>query len=144
MQTLDQQLEREIEKLVRAHLEACRRAATAAVERAFAAAMKNEPAPVQGRTKTTPRAARPRRSPEELAALTEKLYTAVCATPGETMAVLAEQLKMRPRSLQIAATRLKRAGRVRTVGQKQHTRYFPMSEDKSAAAEPEVAEKRSA
>ena len=141
--TSTQQLEREIEKLVREHLAACRKAVTAAVERAFSAAM-SEPAPVKRPARTTSKKARSRRSPEELAALTERLYAAVCATPGETRAVLAAQLEMPSRSLDLPATRLKRAGRVRTVGQRQNMRYFPMTEDKPATETPLVAVKRSA
>ena len=142
MTTNTQQLEREIEKLIREHLAACRKAATAAVERAFSAVM-NEPAPVKGPAKATSKEARPRRSPEELATLTEKLYDAMCATPGEIMAVLAEQLGIPSRSLDLPATRLKHAGRVRTVGKRQNMRYFPMAEDKPATETPLVAVERS-
>lgn len=143
MQTSNERLEREIEKLVRDHLAACRRAATAAVERAFTAAM-SPPAPMPKRAKKPPRAPRPRRTPEELAILTDQLHDAVHATPGETMTVLAAQLGMKPRSLQIPATRLKRAGHVRTVGQRQYMRYFPVAKTEPVSRTPLLAVSRGA
>jgi hypothetical protein len=71
----------------------------------------------------------PRRAPEELAALGERFYSAVCATPGETMTFLAAQLGTTPRRLQRPVAHLKRAGRVRSVGERSHTRYFPLVGD---------------
>jgi hypothetical protein len=43
------------------------------------------------------------------------------------MTTLAPQVGAPPRALHRAVARLKRVGRVRTVGQRQHTRYFPMT-----------------
>ena len=124
--TSNERLEREIEKLVRAHLAACHRSATAAVSRAVAAAMSGS-APIIERARPPRRVPRPRRSPEELARLDEQLYAAMCERPGETMAVLAGHLGMSSRSLQVSVQRLKRAERVRSVGLRPYTRYFPMS-----------------
>lgn len=133
MLTNHERLERQIEELVRAHLEGCRKAAAAAVDRAFAAAAA-EPAPMKRRTKAAPRVQRPPRSPEELARLEEMLYAAVCETPGETMSVLAARLGMPSRRLEVPIKRLKRAGRVRSVGQRNLARYFPMAEERAAKA----------
>ena len=55
------------------------------------------------------------------------LYAVLCRNPGETMTTLAPQVGAPPRALHRAVARLKRVGRVRTVGQRQHTRYFPMT-----------------
>lgn len=66
-----------------------------------------------------------------MAALGERLYEAVCAKPGETMSVLAPIVGATPRELQVPATHLKKAGRIRSVGQKQQTRYFPMVKNAS-------------
>jgi predicted transcriptional regulator len=74
---------------------------------------------------------RPPRSPEELARLEEQLYAAVCETPGETMIVLAARLGMPSRRLEVPIKRLKRAGRVRSVGQRNGARYFPMAEERA-------------
>jgi hypothetical protein len=109
-----------IEDVVRDHLAACRRAAEAAVQRAFTG---NSRVPRQVRTDGPGR----RRAPPEIAAVSEKLYRAVCARPGETMAVLAVDLDASPRGLQRPMMHLKRAGQVRSVGQRNMTRYFPMA-----------------
>jgi hypothetical protein len=61
-----------------------------------------------------------------MAGLSERLYAAVCAHPGAVMTVLAAHVGATPRELNRPALILKRAGRVRSVGQRAHTRYFPM------------------
>lgn len=99
-----------------------RAAATAAVERAFAAT-------------TTPKAAMAprrqtwgrRRPPTEVAGLAEKLFEAVRAHPGETMAVIAPQVGEPARALLRPMHHLKQAGRVKSTGERHLTRYFPMT-----------------
>jgi hypothetical protein len=117
-------LEQQIETLIRAHLAACHAAVAATVERVFAAA-KSEPArrprPVRARSVPTRR-----RTHEELAALGERLYAAICASPGERMSFLAAQLGTTAQRLEVPVAQLKRAGRVRSVGERVHTRYFPL------------------
>jgi hypothetical protein len=58
--------------------------------------------------------------------LAEKLYEAVRANPGETMTVLMAKVGGTARALNRPMTVLKRAGRVRSVGERHHTRYYPM------------------
>ena len=70
----------------------------------------------------------PRRSRKELAALEERLYQAICSHPGETMAVIAPAVGATGRELNLPATSLRNKDRVRSVGQRQYTRYFPMGE----------------
>jgi len=126
--TTNHDLAEQIEDLVRQHVDALRTAAAAAVAHAFATAPPREAAPANGpskgrkRTKTAPR-----RAPDELVALGEKFYVVLCRQPGETMATLAPQIGVAPRVLHVAVARLRRAGRVRAVGQRQQTRYFPMT-----------------
>lgn len=119
-----QDLADEIEALIADFLASHRAAASAAVQRSFAMA---------GQARARPRAPRaaspvsaPRRSMDEMSALSERLYAAICARPGESMAVLSPVVGATPRALQLPATRLRRAGRIKTVGQRQGTRYFPM------------------
>jgi hypothetical protein len=112
----------QIEQLVRAHLDATRRDVAAAVARAFS------PVPATARTTAAakpPRASGHRRAQAELSLLGERLYEAVCAQPGETMAVLSPELGASPRELHRPMAALKRAGRVRSVGQRHQTRYYP-------------------
>ena len=80
-----------------------------------------------GQRAASTRTSGPRRAPAELSALSERLYAAICAHPGAAMGVLAAEIGATPRDLNRPATQLRRAGRVRSVGQRQSTRYFPMA-----------------
>ena len=115
-------LSEQIEQLVREHIEATRRAAAEAVERAFAS---SAAAPRASAARSPRREASRRRGPEEIAARGERLYAAVVAEPGETMAVLAPAVGETPRDLHRPMATLKRAGRVRSVGERHQTRYYP-------------------
>lgn len=128
------ELAEQIEQLVRQHIEVTRSAATAAVQRAFAAL------PPDGRSRPGAGASRrarknvaPRRATEQVAALGERFYAVLCRNPGETMTTLASQVGATPRALHVAVARLKRARRVRAVGQRNHTRYFPMTNPTATA-----------
>jgi len=115
------ELQVQIEQLVREHLAAQRRAAAAAVERAFA----NASAPTKLVAVRTPSGAR--RAATEVSALAERLYEAVRARPGETISVIAASVGQTPRALHRPMLHLKRQGRVRSAGQRHGTRYFPMT-----------------
>ena len=118
-------LEIQIEELVREHVAELRRAAASAVERAFGQALGRNAKGV--RATPAVRTSGRRRGPDEIATLGERLYAAICAHPGSAMAKLADELGATPRELNRPAAQLRRAGRVRTVGQRQSTRYFPVS-----------------
>jgi hypothetical protein len=115
------QLEIQIERLIREHIAECRRRAAAAVERSFASAAKKA-----DRTARVKRVAGHRRAPDELQGLGERLYTAMCANPGATMAAYAPVVGASTRELNRPALLLKRSGRVRSVGERNATRYFPI------------------
>jgi len=121
-----QDLEQRIEGLVREHIAASRSAAAAAVARAFAETADNsgwsraQRAGAAGRRQPARR-----RSAGEIADLAERLCAAVHETPGATMTTLAPRVGATAQELSVAAGRLRRAGRVRTAGQRQHTKYFP-------------------
>lgn len=117
-------LEDQIEKLVREHLRRQRAAAGAAVERAFASALLREP--------SARRAPSGRRAPTEMDGLVDRLYAAVKAKPGETMTVFAAVLGETPRALGRPMFHLKRVGKVRSAGQRNMTRYFPLNVSKAA------------
>jgi hypothetical protein len=127
-------LSKQIEDIVRQHVDALRASAAAAVARAFAAV----PLPLSMRASTQTRPVRPRkkaaprRGPEELVTLGERFYTVLCQRPGETMTTLAPQVGVAARVLQVAVGRLRRDGRVRVIGKKQQTRYYPMATSASA------------
>jgi hypothetical protein len=132
--TTNNELAEQIERLVRDHIVAIRTTAAAAVERAFAATSTAAGGPPQQRTRVARAKPAPRRAVEEVVALGEAFCAALRRSPGETMATLASQVGASPRALQVAVARLKRAGRVRAVGQRQFTRYFPMTAAATAAA----------
>ena len=69
----------------------------------------------------------PRRTAAELASLGERFYEAVERSPGETMSVLALQLGLSPKVLELPVSHLKKVGRVRTMGERNRTRYLPMA-----------------
>ncbi len=71
--------------------------------------------------------ASPRRLPAELKALGERFFSAVEVTPGETMTTLAAGLGLRPQELERPVLGLKREGRVKTVGERNRTRYFALT-----------------
>jgi DNA-binding Lrp family transcriptional regulator len=69
-----------------------------------------------------------------MAALAEQLLQAVCVNPGETIAVIAAQVGASARELHRPMSLLKREGRVRSVGARSSTRYFPMTNGAAASA----------
>lgn len=119
-------LEAQIERLVREHLAGQQLAARAAIERAFTLV-----APAQ-RNRSRRRAAYRRRPPTEVAEVAEQLLEAVRACPGETMTVIAARAGASPRVLHRPMKHLRDAGRVRSAGERNSTRYFPMAVAKSA------------
>lgn len=117
-------LEMKIEELVRDHLAAQQMSAMAALGRAFTASMPS-------RSAIAPTRKLNRRPAAEMAELTEQLWGAVRACPGETMTVLAARVGANARALHRPMFLLKRAGRVRSAGERNFTRYFPMTATKS-------------
>jgi len=124
------ELESEIERLVGEHIAACELAAAAAVQRAFGSKKPTRSKTHKRATKKRSRASNRRRTSKEMAEFGERFYAAVCAQPGETMRVLAAEVGASARELHRPVASLKRAGRVRSVGQRSMTRYFPMIAEK--------------
>jgi hypothetical protein len=61
-----------------------------------------------------------------MTAASERLYQAVCAKPGASKAVLAAEVGLLARELDRPMGHLKNTGKVRSVGQRHLTRYFPL------------------
>jgi len=126
MTRLEEKLERQIGEAVAEYLKASQAAARAAMDRAFGsvgAAPARAPA-----SAPRPRRIAAKRSPAEMERLSTGLDEAVRAKPGETMDTLARQVGVAPRELQVPVARLKRAGRIRAIGQRQFTRYYPATQ----------------
>jgi hypothetical protein len=130
--TNPQELCKRIEHLVEEYISATRVAARAAVDRAFATAATPSAKPSRPTT-TAPAPARSRggarRAADEIGTLSERLYEAVYRMPGETMTVIAPTVGATARELNRPMLRLKQAGRVRSVGTRHATRYFPMARE---------------
>ena len=114
-----------------------RQAESAAVE-AIAAALSSPRSVLRkaarsrpGSTKTRRQGAR--RTPEQLAKLADALAAAISEHPGESMALFARQLDVSVRELHRPMTMLKNEGRIRSVGQRHRTRYFPASRARVSA-----------
>ena len=116
------ELTEQIDKLVRDHLAQVHAAAAAAVERAFGLTSTRAKKSKSPRKRRTPGE---RRDPAVVAELAERLHVEVMAAPGESMIVYAKQLDAGVRELHRPMTLLKRAGRLRTTGVRNNTRYFP-------------------
>lgn len=113
-------LAEQIDKLVREHLEQVRTEAALALQRAFSAT------PTKAtKARPTKRAPSKRRDPKEVAELAERLLACIVAEPGESMAVHSRKLGASVRDLHRPMTVLRRAGRLRTTGVRNNTRYYP-------------------
>lgn len=118
-------LEEKVERVVREHLAAQQVAVKAALERAFGL-------PVMPRANVRRRGAGGRRTSVELNELAERLFQAVKSCPGETMTALAARVGEKPRAMLRPMMHLKATGRVRSAGERNFTRYFPMTATKAA------------
>lgn len=130
MKNIAQKLEAEMAKAVSLIVAASHAAAVEVLDEAFGVARqgdKRRGEAGQRRGVKAPRgSSSPRRSGVEIAALETQFLEAVWATPGEAMSVLAPRVGMLPIKLQVPVARLKTAGRLKTVGSRQFTRYFPI------------------
>jgi hypothetical protein len=131
--TSNQALADRIERLVQEHIAASRKSAEEAVERAFASAAGARRVGAARQVANRSGGGK-RRAAAEVAEVGERLYRAVCAKPGAGMTVLAAALGATARELHRPMTLLKRAGRVRSAGVRHLTRYFPTTNDATAAA----------
>jgi hypothetical protein len=131
---LAQNLEQLVATFVRSSQELVLAAVTQAMQAPGSGSSAASTAKPSKRGKTSKRA-KPsrRRTSDEVAELGERFYEVVCAHPGELMVVLASKLGATPRDLNRSVMLLKRAGRVRSVGQRGSTRYFPTNRAVKAA-----------
>ena len=121
----------QIEALVVGYVDEVRRCAQQAVERGLSAAISptNKTSKSNAKSKRTFRGRRP---PAELNELSERLCSLIHERPGESMVTFAAELGVSIRALHRPMTMLKRAGRIRSVGQRHLTRYFPAINGKAA------------
>jgi ribosomal protein L16/L10AE len=127
-----EELSRKVEQVVQEHLEASRAAVTAAVQRAFG--MHISAAPARARRKSRAAKSAARRTQQQVAEVGERLCQAVRTHPGRGMNELAAELELSPRELLRPMALLRRAGRVRSAGERNQTRYFPTAQGTRASA----------
>jgi hypothetical protein len=120
------ELENQIEHVVRQYFLQAQKVAMEAVARTFAAVSCEQQAkPIRAKEPGPPTILR--RNSEEMEVLTAKLYEVICAHPGETITQLSPKVGVTIKELKTPSARLKRTGRLRTTGQRQFTRYFPIA-----------------
>lgn len=122
-------LEASVEALIQQQLAAYEAQLREALARTLSKARSSSPRGKATKPKAAPGrrvASSQRRSAEEIDAFAERLFEAVESTPGETMAVLAPRLGVSAKELERPAARLKKKGRIKTVGERSRMRYYPM------------------
>jgi len=116
-----------IESLVASYMDSVRDAAQQALSRglANAAAVKRSSSTVSRPKGAVSSPSMGRRTAAELREVCDTLCERVRAQPGASMVELAAQMGADVTSLQLPMSKLKSAGRVRSVGQRHLTRYYP-------------------
>lgn len=118
------ELATQIEALIAGYVDEVRRHAQEAVERGFSAATSSRSKPTKSSAKSKRKLSK-RRSPAEINDLSERLRSLIHERPGESMVTFAAELGVSARELYRPMTMLKQTGQIRSVGQRQRTRYFP-------------------
>lgn len=115
-----------IESLIGSYMAGVRQAAQEAVERALVRSVSGG-RPARTGPKNAPRPPRgtSRRTAAELTAACDALLEMVRAHPGASIVVLAERLGSEVQTLRRPMAKLRSTGRVRSVGQRHLTRYYP-------------------
>jgi len=113
-----------IESLIGSYMAGVREAAQQAVDRALVRCAGGLP-PRGGRKASSLAPSAGRRTPTELAGVCDALCDVVRAHPGASMVALAEKMGAEARTLQRPMATLRSTGRVRSVGQRHLTRYYP-------------------
>jgi hypothetical protein len=127
MTSPEQRLHQQLESAIQEFLLASRAQVAATLDRAFdTAAARSSASRLKSATRRqqVPKLGK-RRSASELTALSEQLYEVIAAHPGQGMVVLSERVGTSGPHLQRVVSRLRTEGRIRTVGARQQTRYFP-------------------
>ena len=121
-----EQLADAIESLVASYMDEVRVAAQRAVERSLMRGVAARPSSKRSDARrAAPRSGVKRRSQTELDEACEELCKQVRAHPGASMVTLAEEMGIPMSALQRPMAKLRTEGRVRSVGQRHLTRYFP-------------------
>jgi hypothetical protein len=130
MKQITQKLEAEMAKAVSLIISASEEATIEAVTEAFGLAHQQRRRGAVAREQRTGMqrtSMSPNRTNAEIRELEEGFFAAVMESPGESMNVLASHIGTKASQLRVAVVKLKRNGRIKTVGERQFTRYFPIT-----------------
>jgi len=114
-----------IESLIGSYMAGVREAAQQAVERALVCSAAGRSTRGGKRGSTMRPTSENRRTATELAGVCDALCEVVRAHPGASMVMLAEKMGAEARTLRRPMATLRATGRVRSVGQRHLTRYYP-------------------
>jgi len=114
-----------IESLIGSYMDGVRVAAQQAVERAMRGTVAGGQATRRKQGAAGPATRMSRRTAATLAEMCNTLCEVVRANPGALMAALAEKMGAKSIDLHRPMAKLKLTGRVRSVGQRSLTRYYP-------------------
>lgn len=114
-----------IESLIGSYMAGVREAAQHAMERAFVRSAAGRPTRSGKTGASLPPTSTNRRTAVALAGVCDALNEVVRSHPGASMVALAEKMGAEARTLQRPMATLRAAGRVRSVGQRHLTRYYP-------------------
>jgi hypothetical protein len=121
-----EQLANAIESLVASYVDEVRQVAQQALARALCRpAAGHRPSKGSAARTPIPKRATKRRTAAELDKACEQLCALVQARPGESIVRLAEEVGEPTGALQRPMAKLRAEGRVRSVGERHLTRYFP-------------------
>jgi len=132
MKSLESVINEEMALAVERIVRASRSAALAAFEQHFdrlgEQPQRQQATPLRATTtgKRMKKRATPRRSSEEITSLSNRFLAVVRSEPGKPMSALAPQVGVKPSELQVPVARLKAAKKLKTVGQRHLTCYFPV------------------
>lgn len=122
-----EQLAAAIETLVASYMDEVRLVAQQAVERSLGRSTvpQRRPSKRRGPRQAPLKSTGTRRTAGQLDEICEDLCKLVRARPGESLVTLADDMGVAAASLKRPMAKLRADGRVRTVGERHLTRYFP-------------------
>ena len=140
MITLEEQIKEEMTLAVERIVRVCKSATIRALELSFTQ-IGNQPLklptvkPIKTNQPTSKnrKQSSPSRSSEEIATLSAKFLTVVQDNPGQLMSTLAPKLGLKANQLRVPATRLKATKKIKTIGNRSSTRYFPVLKEEDIA-----------
>jgi len=138
MKSLESVINEEVALAAERIIRASRAAALAALEQRFDVhgGLSQPEMPARNPAATTGsrsmKRTKPNRSRDEIAALEKEFIAVVRSNPGGSMGALASQIGVKRAELQVPIKRLKAKKKIKLVGQRQFTCYFPVEEEVAA------------